>query len=92
MDLKRARILGKHWGVRFVNNLGDKYADCDPPDTPNKVIRFKSGLSDKDLLDAIIHECCHIGWWPSDESHVNEFATDLANLLWKLGYRRSNPE
>lgn len=39
------------------------------------------------FLDATIHELTHAGLWDLDEEVVEEFAADLAGILYKLGWR-----
>lgn len=83
---KRIKILGRIWRLRFVPNLSTS-GDCDSPATPSKEIRIWQGLRGQDRLDTIIHECLHAAHWSIDEAFVAQFATDLARILWQLGYR-----
>jgi hypothetical protein len=83
-------ILGKRWRIRWVPNLGECLGDCDPPNKPNKEIRIWSGCKDEVELDTIIHECLHGSGWHLDEAYVSRFATDLARILTRLGYRKES--
>lgn len=45
-------------------------------------------MRDKTTLEILIHEILHAANWDLDEHAIQETAEDLANILWKLGYRR----
>jgi len=95
----KARIFHKIWDVLFVATSllnGKKksketeertYSDCDDPTTKNKQIRIANNLSPVEQMDAVIHECLHASDWFKDEKWVDEVSTDIARLLWKLGWR-----
>lgn len=85
----RIRVLNKFWHLRFAPNLAN-LGDCDPPSQPNKEIRVRSTLSGEERLDVLIHEMVHAAGWHIDERFVNQFASDLARALWRLGYRNAN--
>ena len=87
-------ILGKRWSLEFVprRELGKQEGRynlgfCDAPEIPNKRICIASGLSGVDRLDTIIHEVIHAGNFKLSEEFVEQFSTDLARILDKLGYR-----
>ena len=42
----------------------------------------KSGLRN------ILHECLHAENWSATEDTVTRTASEISNLLWRLGYRR----
>ena len=91
-------ILGKTWKLKFVSFLG--YADedkecpilgkCDDPESgPDRVILIKKGLASQEELDTVIHELLHAANFKQfSEEYVEELATDLTNVLWKLGWRK----
>lgn len=88
-------LNGKRWNFTRKSDLGrapngDKYwGRCDPPDARNKSVQVLASLKGEDELDTIIHEVIHAAAWPVlDEDFVNDTASDLARLLWRLGYRR----
>ena len=90
----RITILGKTWTLRIVPNLGkDRWADTDSPEITNRQIRVrphpKGGVRE---LDTYIHEFLHCADWSKDEEWVKTTAKDIANALWKLGYRRIKKE
>jgi hypothetical protein len=39
-------------------------------------------------LDVLIHEALHAAYPSLDEYYVNRGATDIARLLWRLGWRK----
>lgn len=93
MNSCRVKLLGKYWQVSFVSNLGKTsegekvLGKCDDPSTPNKAIRVLQSLRGEVLLDTLIHEAMHAINWQTDEDIVHEAATDLARLLYRVGFR-----
>lgn len=61
---------------------------CSHPDYPNRTITVDNTLKDPRLLEVIIHECLHGLLWVLDEETVENGSTDIAKVLWKLGYRK----
>ena len=51
-------------------------------------LRHKTG-KEKRLLETLIHEFMHAADWSKDEEWVSQFGHDLANFLYKLGWRRT---
>jgi hypothetical protein len=85
----KIHLLGRVWKLLWVKKLGrNTVGDCDPPDKPNKVIRVLKGQEHQEELRALIHECLHAcGWW-ADEEWVDLTSTDIAKVLWRLGWRK----
>lgn len=79
---------GKRYLLQKRPYLGQLVGDCDSPESPDKKIRIKSGLSEQEELDVIIHELLHISDWSKDESWVEETATEISKILYKLGWRK----
>ena len=61
---------------------------CEPRDLPRPKIRVVHGLNDERELDVFIHEMLHACFWDLDETPITEAATDIASVLFKLGYRK----
>lgn len=81
-------ILGKRWNLRFTGRLHHAWrGECEPPDSPRKEIRVRSTLEGRERLEVVLHEVLHAADWTKDENWIEEFADDLAKILWKLGYR-----
>lgn len=83
-------ILGKRWRVKFRRLPDDTCGLCDHPRSPDKTISIDVRLRGVDRLDTILHESLHAALWPIDEEHITAAATDIAGLLWRLGYRRAD--
>jgi hypothetical protein len=60
---------------------------CDHPTTPGREIWIHSSLSGQEMLDTLIHELIHASYPDLKEDAVSETATDIATVLWDLGYR-----
>lgn len=61
------------------------------PSDKNKflgTIGIRKGLVGKDELDTYLHEMLHGCAKFGDEAWVHNTASDLANALWDLGYRK----
>ena len=84
----RVKIMGKVWWVRRLSQLKGNYGWCDKPCTKNKQIAVYTRLRGLTELDTIIHECLHAGFNDLKEDSIDEFASDLARILWRLGYRK----
>ena len=87
---QRIKIGGRHWTITSAPMVGfDGLAENDPR-TRNKHIWIGSHVRGKDLLDTIIHEVTHCAYPFLTEEAVLQFATELADILWKLDYRSSD--
>lgn len=86
----KVKLLGKIYSVVF-KPLKDARGYCDPPDQRNKTIWIDSSLTDEEQLEVILHELIHAVDWPLSEEFCEARARDIARVLWRLGYRRSEP-
>jgi len=82
-------VLGKRW--RFDETTTVEGGDCDAPTVPRKTIRVNPDLPPERHLDVTLHELLHASDWHKDEEWVAQVATDVARVLWRLGYRRESP-
>lgn len=64
------------------------YGMCDEPAKKGKTITIATGLSEIDEMDTIIHECIHGLVWHIDEAMVEQAATDIARVLYRVGFRK----
>jgi hypothetical protein len=87
----RVKILGKYWTIRFVP-LRVNRGEADYHHPGGKEIRVDSRLKGEERLECVIHELTHCAGWHIDEEFVEEFAEDVARVLWRLGYRNMNEE
>lgn len=71
----------------------DGVGQCDPPTNTKKQIKLAPRLKKdpKRLLEVVIHECLHAADWSKAEEWVDPTAEDIARVLWKMGYRLSEP-
>jgi hypothetical protein len=82
----RVKILNRMWNLRFAPNMANR-GDCDPPEKPGKEIRISSRLRGEERLEVLIHELVHTASWHIDEGFAEQYARDVARVLWRLGYR-----
>ena len=83
----RIKIGGKYWTLTSARIPGFDGLAENNPKTPNKHIWINENTKGKDLLDTIIHEFSHCFEPRWKEDTVLQFGTELAEVLWKLGYR-----
>jgi hypothetical protein len=88
-------LAGQRWTIRWVNWLGHRsrrrgrnLGDCDWDARVIRIVRKVDGHGPRCELDTYIHEALHaiFPWMP--EWIVEKAATEMARMLWKLGYRR----
>ena len=91
----RVKIRGKFWTLVYrpqskmpSDENGPLLGLCESPDSKRKKILINSSLRDETELRILLHESAHAGLWHLDESVVDELSTDLARMLWNLGYRK----
>ncbi|KKK68751.1 hypothetical protein LCGC14_2940900 [marine sediment metagenome] len=97
-DMKKVRTH-RFNGVKFHIGVDEPYVGwCDKPGRPDSTeypgIRLPEGLpcgeksGAKEGLITLIHEMLHAENWDPSEKRVDQIATDMGGLLWRLGYRR----
>ena len=82
-------------GTRYRLKFGHTWADetkgeTDAPNQPKPEIRIRKHLRGLMLLDTLIHEGLHATLWDLDDDAVHATASDIARLLWRLGYRKQS--
>lgn len=67
----------------------DARGSCsDPRESEQKPeIEISPNLEGKELLEVAIHEATHACLWPISEEYVEKNSKDIADFLWKLGFR-----
>src|SRR4051812_47428500 len=86
-------ILGKRWKLRFTKSVPRGCdGEYDDPATKRKEIRIKETLDEATSLETIVHEILHAADFWKREEWVQTVGSDLARILWKLGYRRKEVE
>lgn len=86
----RVTIGRTYFDFRFAPNLGKDRAGKEILGWCNLEkgqIRVKKNLVNEEKLEIVLHECLHASGWHVDEAYVEEFAKDMARVLWKLGVR-----
>jgi hypothetical protein len=64
---------------------------CDHPETPYfREIWIRPDLKGERMIDVILHEILHAALPDLNEESVEETATDMAKILWELGYRNED--
>lgn len=53
-----------------------------------RIVEIDERLKDLDYLDTLIHEIMHLQHDCIIEEKINRDATELAVILWNLGYRK----
>jgi len=85
--MKSHVFRGTRWrlgNVKARRELGG----CEGPHISGREIDIPVGGSRQQDLDTCIHESIHACLWDLDEEAVSESATDIAALLWRLGWRK----
>lgn len=96
MNHSRYKVkLGKRmWFIRFVKSKdipADRFGDSDGTLAAPQ-IRVRRSLRGQQMLDTIIHEALHASRPELAEEAVTQTATDVARLLWKIGYRQQGDQ
>ena len=83
-------IGGRRYRFSWANCGPKVDGQCDPPDGRGKGIRIRPGLKHcpRQLLETLLHELTHAADWSKDEEWIDDYATDVARILWSFGYRR----
>lgn len=79
---------GKRWKIKELPESSAVDGECDSPEAPDKAIYIRKGLTEKVLLETLIHESLHALQWYLDEETVEEAGKDISSFLWRSGWRR----
>jgi hypothetical protein len=55
---------------------------------PTPTIELHNQQTSRCLLNTAIHECLHLLWTDASEGKVTRAAGRIADVLWRLNYRR----
>ena len=76
-----------------ITNTDDILALTDDRVTKNKSILISTGIDDdKELLRVLLDEAIHACDDRIDNDIVDVYARDIANFLWRCGYRKSSKQ
>ena len=81
----RHKFRSKNYEIKLMDT-GDEWGSCH---AQAKQIWLDKNAPPKKLLDAAIHEGLHACLPDTTEDAVDSTGTDIAGLLWKLGYRKT---
>lgn len=89
----KAKVGNKIWELlrgkpKDFGGSNSNFAHCDHPNTKSKQIIIDPNIKDQLELEIFIHELLHAADWSKSEEWVNNIAADIANILWKEGYRK----
>lgn len=85
----RVKVCGKTWNL-FFRPCNDKERGWCKIESREMVVDDR--CRPKTMLRVLLHELLHASDWTKDEEWVDEVSTDIANILWRLGYRKvENP-
>lgn len=90
----RVRLRGHEWSVVYRDEMPEaerNYWGVAHEGKIAKRIRIDASLHGKDRLDTEIHEALHAEYPDLDEEAIARGATDIARLLWRIGYRLPEP-
>ena len=85
--MMRCRLRGKYWEIRRDKLPSKLDGLCDPN---AKRITIQPNLTGERELDVLIHEMLHACHWDLAEESITETASDLARVLFRLGYRKNS--
>lgn len=80
-------IAGERWRIVVCRVPRTIYGDCD---YESKTIRVSRDLHGEDRLNVILHELIHARWPDLSEEAVEEFADELAGIVYAHGYRHDD--
>lgn len=88
---RRVQINGRRWRIRLVKSSEiprDRLGDCDHPPGPHPTIRVRRNLSQRQMLEILLHELLHASRPELDESAIAQSAKECAAGLYAMRYRR----
>lgn len=80
----RVFINGDRWRLKFCRTPKGLLGDCN---YKTNTIRVSERLSGEDRMDVILHELIHARWPDLHEDAVCEFASELAGILTREGFK-----
>jgi hypothetical protein len=86
---KTMRFVVRH---RPVDDTDGCVGQCWPFGKGTHELEIDPRQCPKDYLDTVIHEASHCLFPKKKEKAILRAATSIANLLWRLGYRRVKPQ
>ena len=78
---------GDHWTLLRTNLRKGLYGETHHDE---RLIEVDHRIRGRIELDTIIHECLHAVYPWLHEDSINQPSSEIASILWKMGYRRPN--
>jgi hypothetical protein len=88
--IKRAQIQGREYEVEWADEArkGEVFFGMiELNDTDNLVLTLNPKQGQKELLDTITHELTHVLLPKARHPRITRFSSELAEILWRVGYR-----
>jgi len=79
------KLQGEVWQILYTRHKKGIWGQTFPY---KKLIEISNRAKDRLELDTLIHEMIHVTCPWLDEYHVEQMATEIANILWEMGYRK----
>ena len=78
-------FLGRIYRIRFHHRIPpDALGMCEHPSSKNKTIHIRPNLDVKQLVETVVDESLHACFWSLDNEEVDEAATDIVRLLFRM--------
>lgn len=83
--IRTAEIMGRPWAILWTHDMPeDRVGECEV--SPG-LIRIRPNLGQRGTLEVLIHEALHAANWAKSEAVVTRLSADLAEILWRAGWR-----
>jgi hypothetical protein len=89
MSSRKIWIGGERWTIRVCPVPSSIFGDCD---YQKKTIRVSEKLHGEARLNVILHELIHARWPDLSEGAVEEFADELAGIVYAHGFSHKDEE
>lgn len=93
--MKAHKFRGKRWRIAEAVSgdtlpMGSMKGYCEgPPSAPDREMMIPVSGESREDLETIIHESLHACMWDQSEDAVDETSIDIARLLWRLKWRKT---
>ena len=84
-NIKQHTFNGRKYKIDYN---ADHVGRCDSPAGAEREVEIRAGLKPKEHLEVCIHEALHALDFDKSEVRVDMVGRELANWLWRLGYRK----
>jgi hypothetical protein len=87
--VRNIKLMGRMWRLRYVPQLKDAWGSCDDPMNKGRAIKISREAKGRKELEILLHEMQHAcNWLQASEEFITQSSHDMANVLWRLGYRK----